>query len=305
MNRAFSLACCLTLACGPATPAGGDGPEPEPSSSSESPSTSPTTTAPSASSTSGAGGMGGTTGAVQPGSSSAGSSDDGFIAEPPDMGHAEPCDPYQQDCPRGEKCTWYADDGGTAWNNTKCVQVTGDQQADEPCLATGGGVSGLDDCAVGLMCWEVDADNHGTCVALCTGSPEAGVCEQPGKICIAGRTLALCLDDCDPIAQTCDPGDVCIGNPSGEGFLCVLDASGEEGQLHDPCDFSNTCDPGLLCNDPSAAVECDPQAEGCCEPFCDLTDPNCPGMGQVCHPWYEEGTAPPNHIDVGYCAVPM
>ena len=127
----------------------------------------------------------------------------------------------------------------------------------------------------------------------------------------AGTTLRVTmqLPESDPLSQNCDPSDVCIGNPSGEGFLCVLDASGEEGQLHDPCDFSNTCDPGLLCNDPTAAVECDPDALGCCEPFCDLGDPEadakCGGVGQVCNPYFEEGTAPPDYVNVGYCAIPM
>ena len=30
----------------------------------------------------------------------------------------------------------------------------------------------------------------------------------------------------------------------------------------------------------------------------------CPGQGQVCEPWYEEGTAPPGEEHIGYCAGP-
>jgi hypothetical protein len=68
----------------------------------------------------------------------------------------------------------------------------------------------------------------------------------------------------------------------------------------------NTCDPGLLCLNSSAAEECDPDGVGCCEPFCDVTLPNsCPGVGQVCNFYYEEGMAPPGYEKVGYCAVPM
>ena len=86
----------------------------------------------------------------------------------------------------------------------------------------------------------------------------------------------------------------------------MLDASGEEGQLHDPCNFANACDPGLLCNQPSAAVECDQDENGCCEPFCNFAEMEpCPGAGQVCNAYYEEGTAPPEYEHIGYCAVPM
>ena len=47
---------------------------------------------------------------------------------------------------------------------------------------------------------------------------------------------------------------------------------------------------------------CDPDAGGCCLPFCDLSDPNvvCPGGGQTCVSLYEES----KHENVGICVVP-
>jgi hypothetical protein len=221
------------------------------------------------------------------------------------------CDVFAQDCPEGEKCSAYADDGGGSWNNTKCVPVMENpKQPGEPCMVEVSGVSGIDDCEKGAMCWDTDAENMGVCVALCKGTLESGFCEEPGKACViyADAVLNLCLDGCDPLAQDCDPSDVCIGTQSGE-FLCVLDASGEEGQQHDPCMFANSCDPGLLCLDATAADECDPMAWECCQPFCDLSDPDadkkCGGAGQVCNPYFEMGEAEPEYENVGYCAIPM
>jgi hypothetical protein len=223
------------------------------------------------------------------------------------------CDVFAQDCPDGEKCSAYADDGGTSWNNTKCVPVMENpKQPGDVCTVEGNGVSGIDDCDKGAMCWDTDAENMGICVALCKGTAEAAFCEEPEKVCAIANegTLNLCLDGCDPLAQDCDPSDVCIGSPSNDGFLCVLDASGEEGQQHDPCMFANSCDPGLLCLNSTAANECDPMSSGCCQPFCDLDEPdpdmtNCGGAGQICNPYFEEGTAPPGSENVGYCALPM
>jgi len=204
----------------------------------------------------------------------------------------------------------YADDGGGSWNNDKCVPVMENPaQVHEPCFVVGGGVSGVDNCDFGLMCWDTDAEGNGHCVELCSGSAEQPLCKESGYICAiyAGGTLALCMNGCDPLLQDCDPSDVCIGKPDGDGFMCVLDASGDEGQQHDPCMFPNACDAGLLCGEVTDAVECDPNAQGCCQPFCDLTDPDpelCGGMGQVCTPYLVDGMAVPEYEHLGYCAVP-
>ncbi len=219
-----------------------------------------------------------------------------------------PCDPYSQNCPNGEKCTWYASGGGSSWNETKCVPILENPKQDgESCFAEFGGVSGIDDCDLGLMCWDVDLENHGVCVALCHGLLDAALCYAPTKTCVIySRGLSLCLDTCDPLLQDCVAGDVCIRNYNDGKFLCVLDASGEEGQQHDPCFFANSCDPGLVCNEPTAAVECDQNGDGCCEPICDLSDPDadasCGGVGQVCSPY--QAMALEGYENVGYCAVP-
>lgn len=237
--------------------------------------------------------------------------DTGLFIKPTDIPLTESCDPWSQDCPAGEKCTWYNDDGGGFWNNTKCVPVMENPaQEGSPCFVVDDGVSGIDNCDLGLMCWDVDAENQGFCVALCHGTDEAPLCDAPKTICSTHSFgFGVCLPGCEPLLEDCDPSDVCVGNPGGGSYICVLDASGDEGQQHDPCMSANTCDPGLACVEVTAAVECDQDEMGCCQPFCDLTDPDadakCEGVGQVCTPHLVEGMVVPGYEYVGYCAVPM
>jgi len=234
----------------------------------------------------------------------------GFIV-PPDHGGGPGCDTWSEDCPEGQKCMPFANDGGFAWNDLKCVPIVPDpDQFGEPCQAIGSGVSGEDTCDKHLMCWDVDQDTlAGTCTAMCIGSPESPDCEHPGTSCVltGDGVLTLCIAECDPIAQDCPGDDLCIPNPASvDSFLCVLDASGEEGQAFDPCEYANACDKGLYCLNPELANECDPTFIGCCLPFCELNAPNnCPGQGLECVAWFEEGQAPPGLENLGVCALPQ
>ena len=90
----------------------------------------------------------------------------------------------------------------------------------------------------------------------------------------------------------------------GDGFLCVLDTSGDMGKLNDPCESPSACDPGLACLPPNYATECDPMAAGCCLPFCDLNMPECTNQGSSCIAWYEPGMEPPGLKNVGICDLP-
>lgn len=302
----FSVAPALAglVACGPVAPGADDSGGTSSSAGVMSTTEVPTTGA------SLTGGTSGTTGLPVSTGSSTGGADSGTFIQPSDALIGEPCDPFTQDCPNGMKCVPYADDGGSSWNNDKCVPVVDDPKLlGEPCFAAEGGVGGVDDCDLGLMCWDTDAQNQGICVELCGGSPEEPTCEAPKTTCaVYGEgALALCLSTCNPVAQDCDPTDVCIENPDGNGtFLCVLDASGDEGQLHDPCMYANACDAGLQCVESAWAVECDPLEAMCCEAFCDITLPDpCPGAGQVCNAYFLAGTAPPGCENIGFCRVPM
>ena len=202
-----------------------------------------------------------------------------------------------------------ANDGGSAWNTTICTPLARDPAGlYEPCTVIGSGVSGVDTCGPHKMCWNV-VDGVGECIGMCQGTQEAPHCEDPAALCMVGREgiLNLCFPMCDPILQDCPNNDLCLVSPNEPNcFICVLDASGDEGQAFDPCEYANACDPGHLCADPKLAAECDPDQTGCCLPMCDTSLANtCPGAGQACVPWFEAGTAPPGFENVGLCGLPQ
>lgn len=229
---------------------------------------------------------------------------------PFDSGNHLECDIWTDDCAPGQKCMPWASDGGNVWNATKCVDVAPDPDGvGEPCKAVDSPVSGEDTCDKHMMCWDVDLDTlEGTCVAMCVGSLEAPACEDPQTSCklSSDPVLIVCLPDCDPLLQDCGDGEVCVPDPMNLGkFLCALDAGGDEGQVFDPCEFGNVCDPGLFCDSPQNAGECDPAVIGCCLPFCDTTAANgCPGQGLECVPLFAPGEALPGLEHVGSCRLP-
>ncbi|MBC8067400.1 MAG: ribulose phosphate epimerase [Deltaproteobacteria bacterium] len=234
----------------------------------------------------------------------------GFIADPDGGSISVECDVWAQDCPEEEKCMPWANDGGGSWNATRCSPLDpSPAQPGDECAVEGSGVSGIDNCDLSSMCWNVDENNMGTCVPFCMGTEANPVCEDPNTTCsIANEgTLILCLPNCDPLLQDCEEGGACY--PVDDAFVCGPDASADMGLYGEPCEFINVCDPGLFCANADVVPDCG-ASSGCCSAFCDLSDPdasaNCPGAagGQECTPWYEEGQAPPGFDDIGACAIP-
>ncbi len=227
-----------------------------------------------------------------------------------DSGIAAECSLWDQDCMDGEKCMPWANDGGSSWNASKCTPLEAEaDQPGDPCTVEGSGVSGVDSCAVGSMCWNVGEEGTGTCVALCGGSQEAPLCDDPTATCIIANEgfLPLCLPLCDPLLQNCSEGSACY--PGDEGFVCVPDASGPDlGAYGDPCEYTNACDPSLLCIGAAAVPGC--ESARCCSNFCDLGEPEpsagCGGVaqGQECISAFPEGQVQPGFEDVGFCAIP-
>ncbi|MCY1007994.1 ribulose phosphate epimerase [Nannocystis pusilla] len=244
------------------------------------------------------------------GTSGDSSTTDGSFITPPDGGGGtKECDQWTQDCPEGQKCMPYSGDGDNAWESLKCTPVMENAgQVGDPCTVEGSGVSGIDNCDEGNMCWDV-VDGVGVCVALCIGSPDAPDCAAPMTSCLISNdgVLTLCLPFCDPLLQDCPGDDLCIPNPQNpDAFLCVLDASGEEGQEYDACEYINACDKGFTCANPEVALECDTMAIGCCIAFCDVTEAGvCTGQNAECLAWYEAGMAPPGFENVGFCGIPQ
>jgi hypothetical protein len=211
------------------------------------------------------------------------------------------CDPWEQDCPPGEKCTYYYDGYSTL---TRCVPV--DPQAKgpgEPCRFDGDPWGGIDDCAKGSLCAYVDEEGLGTCVELCSGSPEEPVCSDPDAMCqlCENDCPSLCLPTCDPLAPDCAPGFVCA--PTQEGpFVCAPGgAPNGAGGFGATCDYANDCEPGFGCVSGELLPSCD--GEFCCTAYCDLDDQKAPCPEPLlCRPFDEN--ADQENQDVGVCALP-
>ena len=244
---------------------------------------------------------------------SSGGDDTGSVfIVPPDGGNTtNECDIWAQDCPAGDKCMPWANDGGDSWNATRCSPIDDNPgQPGDTCTVEGSGVSGLDDCDIAAMCWDVDGEtNMGLCVGFCEGTEDAPFCPNPDEGCSISNdgVLILCLAYCDPLLQDCVEGSACY--PEENGFFCSPDASGPDlGAIGDPCEYINVCDPGGWCANAESVPGC-AGSGGCCSGYCDVTDPNandtCLPMGTECVPWYEPGTAPPGYEDVGVCVLPQ
>jgi hypothetical protein len=227
----------------------------------------------------------------------------------PDLGDGSwECDPYTQNCPPGQKCNYWANDGGGSWNATACFDIPPDaSEVGEPCTVEDSGTSGIDSCVLGAMCWDVDPKtNEGTCAEMCTGSHVEPFCSDPSTIC-AGRGPYLCLPTCCPIEQDCPVGQACY--PIQDTFSCAPDASGIEGGFGSPCEFINVCDPGLVCLGSEVlppGYSCE-GAGGCCTTLCETHQSACPELDPAleCVPWYEESEPPPGLERLGVCALPQ
>lgn len=226
----------------------------------------------------------------------------GFIEMPDGGGDPLECDVWEQDCPDGEKCNPWSNNGASAWNALRCVPIADNPgQPGDSCMVEGSGVSGLDDCALGAMCFGVDSEtNVGECVELCSGNEMAPVCETLNTTCTIsnGGVLILCRPLCNPLANECPDGQACY--PNGDTMVCSPDASGDQGAAGEPCEFINGCDPGTYCALADVVPGCG--GSGCCTSYCTQDDSECL-PGQSCTPLYPGG-APAECLDgVGGCSL--
>lgn len=305
------LLAALPLACTLRPPPGGSGDTGETDSAGTTTSDAPTSSAPTSSATDVASepttGPGNTVEAcgfagcetTLASTSAPGTTGDATTGDIPDS-----CPGFKQldpDCPDGFKCTIDGSIGAT-----QCAPIVPrPKQLSEPCTVTGTAQSGIDDCDLGLLCWDADDQGHGTCIGLCNEDNGEFTCQDPSAVC-TGLTcqscaVSLCLVPCNPLLHECGPGQTCT--PDNTTFICAPDASGDQGVIHDACEFINSCDDGLFCiNISEAPADCDAKATGCCEPFCDLDQPKCPSPEQTCAPWFAD--PPPDFKDLGVCIVP-
>lgn len=246
----------------------------------------------------------GTTSAAD--TSSSGEADCTFLDCDPDVPPIESCDFWNDDCPQGEKCTFYSNDGGPGWNASMCVPLAADPAlAGDACEAEGTAVSGFDNCETGSLCWVLDTETlQGHCVPFCVGAPSDPTCDDPGRVCsIGGDSIpTFCLERCNPLdPDACFPGVGCYPDIYSDA-ICRQDASGPDaGAAFDSCSFINDCDPGLHCQPSEAVGAClDGDEPSCCTPWCDLEASDCPDP-TTCVPSYEPGAAPQGWENVGFC----
>lgn len=216
------------------------------------------------------------------------------------------CDLSAQECPTDTKCMPTAERGDT-WDTTRCMPLAADPvPVGAACTVQGSAVSGIDDCDVGLMCWNVDEDGVGRCEDFCTGSPEAPICEDPLDVCLLASdgAIPLCVSGCDPVVQDCAEGEGCW--PAGVEWACQGEASQPGSMPADACTSSTECAPGLVCLVGSPLSDC-ASAGGCCTPVCDAGSPDgdaaCTQVdaAATCQPWYAESEAPIGLDHVGVC----
>jgi hypothetical protein len=214
------------------------------------------------------------------------------------------CDLWSQDCPEGDKCSPWSNDGTGVWNDVWCTPVHPDpDSAGASCTAEENGTTGHDSCGVGAICWEVDTTtSEGECVDLCKGTPLAPSCDHSDEKCaiLNDGVLPLCLTRCDPVADDCGSGRTCRPTaPAGDvpgGFVCLpVQADG----IIDACDG---CPAEHACVSSRTIGTCE---RACCARYCDLeatpndTCEDLPGDNS-CVPFFAE---PPEGLaHVGLCA---
>lgn len=230
----------------------------------------------------------------------------GFIKDP-DTPIGEECDIFAQDCPAGEKCMPWSNDGSGSWNATRCSPIAAaPNQIGDTCTVEGSGTSGIDDCDIGTMCWDVNPEtNEGTCVEMCSCTEITPVCNTANTTCAISNdgVLALCLPVCNPVdPEACEEGLGCY--PVSDTFLCAPDVSGEMGEAGDPCSFINACSAGLFCLGADVVPDCDGGSPGCCSAACSIGDDAACLPGQTCTAWYNPGDAPDECLGMaGVCVL--
>jgi hypothetical protein len=230
-------------------------------------------------------------------------------AAPPGVEAMSICDVWTQDCQADMKCMPVTCGDPNTWATAKCTPVSpSPAPVGAPCKVEESGTSGVDDCEIGAMCWNVDPLTlEGQCVSFCQGT-EANPSCPAGHTCSIHNAglLILCLPTCDPLVGDCEPGLACQPSSSWGGssnsFVCRPTQA--SGQINDACYEQGGCPVGTACVTPPLVESC---GSGCCLPFCDVNDPDADATcsdehdAGPCMSWFmDEG--PPQYASVGVCA---
>lgn len=192
------------------------------------------------------------------------------------------CDPVQQACGPGQKCTFVDDGRRSGTVATRCISVTGQGSAGDNCAREQAEAIGRDDCGPGLLCFNLGDATTQRCQRYCAGAGDCAsgtACVQFLSSILLSQPLGLCAPTCTLFGNDCPAGQDCstIGYeasstlPRNRAPLCRPTGTAQVGES---CQTS-LCAPGLMCNPtggstPTCAVLCDAQhpcAAGTCTPL--------------------------------------
>lgn len=193
-----------------------------------------------------------------------------------------------QDCPEGQQCGFATVGNADGW---ACAPLP-----PEP-VAVGAPCSAIDDpCGRYRTCW------WGRCLGEALLGPDVVLCtdETASPFVDASGVLVACIPNCDPLGNDCDAGYACY--PGARSFECRPVVDKPASDVGAPCSQPWDCQAGLVCADSGALSSCEPGTGGCCTPYCDVRDPECPA-GTQCVSWWGEGSRPPLPVveHVGVC----
>lgn len=206
-----------------------------------------------------------------------------------------PCNPWLDECPRDEQCVPFTGSPAVEWWTGARCAAPQTAKVGEPCSRLEGPYDGIDTCAGGAVCWDVDPDTQlGTCIPLCTGAPHQPSCPLGSRCALADPMwAAFCLPPCDPFVNGCSSGYAC--SVVGDTFACMPAASDVAAQGQ-PCEHPNECATGLACVGAEQLPGC--AGDRCCTGFCDLDAPAC-SPGSICTSAL--GDPPDGFAHVGVC----
>lgn len=222
------------------------------------------------------------------------------------------CETWNDLCLDDMKCVAHSNGDNCYMVLTHCVQVPDPpRQLYETCSVDADYCqTGIDNCARGLQCYEIDAVSlQGECYSRCTGQSFPEECVAPHTVCTSdsAQTLTVCQPLCSPLKPSCYGGYVCVASDSPPNeFSCLPGMREDSVATFGKCEASNACIDGHACADSKFAVECNDTFPRCCLPFCDTTKDNaCPGMNQQCIPWFEPDVPLPSTLkNLGICRLP-
>lgn len=252
------------------------------------------------------------TGVTTSGTSGDGTTTDAPTSSASTGGIGGECNLFTQDCPQGQKCSAYSLDGSIFPNGTRCVPLDPNPVGPgEDCVLEGKFGEGIDNCAEGALCLDIESDGKATCVSYCLGSMDDPTCPNAAEdrcSFLFEPTVPLCFPRCDPLLQDCGNGEACVPNIAALGapqFVCMPqvfpDAPGGYG---DACVALSACDPGNLCIFGENLPSCG--GVYCCSVWCDLNaNEPCAEYDPTlkCVPWFEPGKETPGYEDVGICGI--